>query len=95
MRDHDEVPYVVIEKEGGVGLGAFILGALVGAGLALSDFGNDDAGVGCIGGRLHTQPEAQVKNGKDGPAQLYDPADVVGRPREGRYTRTADNLPDP
>jgi gas vesicle protein len=35
MRDHDEMPYVVIEREGGGGLGSFILGALVGAGLAL------------------------------------------------------------
>ncbi len=35
MRDHDETPYIVIEREGGGGLGSFILGALVGAGLAL------------------------------------------------------------
>lgn len=35
MRDHDDVPYIVIEREGGGGLGSFILGALVGAGLAL------------------------------------------------------------
>ena len=35
MRDHDERPYVVIEREGSGGLGSFILGALVGAGLAL------------------------------------------------------------
>jgi gas vesicle protein len=35
MRDHDETPYVVIERESGGGLGAFVLGALVGAGLAL------------------------------------------------------------
>ena len=35
MRDHDDVPYIVIEREGGGGLGAFILGTLVGAGLAL------------------------------------------------------------
>jgi gas vesicle protein len=35
MRDHDELPYVVIEREGGGGPGSFILGALVGAGLAL------------------------------------------------------------
>ena len=35
MRDHDDVPYVVIEREGGGGVGSFILGALVGAGLAL------------------------------------------------------------
>ena len=34
MRDHDDMPYIVIEREGG-GLGPFILGALVGAGLAL------------------------------------------------------------
>lgn len=35
MRDHDETPYIVIEREGGGGFGAFVLGALVGAGLAL------------------------------------------------------------
>jgi gas vesicle protein len=35
MRDHDEVPYIVIEREGGGGLGSFILGTLIGAGLAL------------------------------------------------------------
>jgi len=35
MRDHDDVPYIVIEREGSGGLGSFILGALVGAGLAL------------------------------------------------------------
>lgn len=35
MRDHDDQPYIVIEREGGGGLGSFILGALVGAGLAL------------------------------------------------------------
>ena len=34
MRDHDDVPYVIIERESG-GFGAFVLGALVGAGLAL------------------------------------------------------------
>ena len=35
MRDHDDNPYFIIEREGGGGLGSFILGALVGAGLAL------------------------------------------------------------
>jgi gas vesicle protein len=35
MRDRDEGPYIVIEREGGGGVGPFILGALVGAGLAL------------------------------------------------------------
>lgn len=35
MRDHDEVPTVIIEKETGGGAGSFLLGALVGAGLAL------------------------------------------------------------
>jgi gas vesicle protein len=35
MRDQDEAPYIVVEREGGGGLGSFILGALVGAGLAL------------------------------------------------------------
>jgi len=35
MRDRDEAPYIVIERESGGGLGPFVLGALVGAGLAL------------------------------------------------------------
>lgn len=36
MRDNDEVPYIVIETGGGGGgVGSFVLGALVGAGLAL------------------------------------------------------------
>ncbi|MFP3949177.1 MAG: YtxH domain-containing protein [Gemmatimonadota bacterium] len=35
MRNHDDVPTVIIEKESGGGAGAFLLGALVGAGLAL------------------------------------------------------------
>ena len=34
MRDHDEVPAIIIER-GGSSIGPFILGALVGAGLAL------------------------------------------------------------
>jgi gas vesicle protein len=35
MRDNDEGPYIVIERESGGGIGSFVLGALVGAGLAL------------------------------------------------------------
>ena len=35
MRDHDDVPYIVIERDSGSGLGGFLLGAVVGAGLAL------------------------------------------------------------
>ena len=35
MRDRDEVPYIVVERESGGGVGSFVLGALVGAGLAL------------------------------------------------------------
>jgi gas vesicle protein len=35
MRDHDEVPYIVIDRGGGSGLGSFVLGALIGAGVAL------------------------------------------------------------
>jgi len=34
MRDNDEVPYIVVERGGG-SVGPFILGALIGAGLAL------------------------------------------------------------
>jgi len=35
MRDNDEGPYIVIERDSGGGIGSFVLGALVGAGLAL------------------------------------------------------------
>ena len=35
MRDRDEVPTIIIERDGGGGAGTFLLGALVGAGLAL------------------------------------------------------------
>lgn len=35
MRDQDDSPYIVIERERAGGLGSFVLGALVGAGLAL------------------------------------------------------------
>jgi len=35
MRDQDESPYIVIERDRAGGLGSFVLGALVGAGLAL------------------------------------------------------------
>ena len=34
MRDHDDVPYIVIERSG-VGVGPFFWGALIGAGIAL------------------------------------------------------------
>lgn len=35
MRNQEEGPYIVIERDGGSGVGAFILGALIGAGVAL------------------------------------------------------------
>ncbi|HUF76579.1 MAG TPA: YtxH domain-containing protein [Longimicrobiales bacterium] len=35
MRDQDDMPYIVIERDRGGGVGSFVLGALVGAGLAL------------------------------------------------------------
>jgi gas vesicle protein len=36
MRDQDDVPYIVIDRDGGGGqMGSFVMGALVGAGLAL------------------------------------------------------------
>jgi gas vesicle protein len=35
MRHSDDVPYIVIERDSGSGLGSFLLGALVGAGVAL------------------------------------------------------------
>lgn len=35
MRDQDDVPTIIIEKDSSGGFGAFVLGALVGAGVAL------------------------------------------------------------
>lgn len=35
MRDREDVPHIIIERDSGGGLGSFVLGALVGAGLAL------------------------------------------------------------
>ena len=35
MRDRDDVPYIVIERDSGGGVGSFVIGALMGAGLAL------------------------------------------------------------
>jgi gas vesicle protein len=35
MKDHEDVPFVVIERNRGGGTGTFLLGALVGAGIAL------------------------------------------------------------
>ena len=35
MRGHNDVPHIVIERESGGGVGSFLLGAMVGAGLAL------------------------------------------------------------
>lgn len=35
MRQHEDIRTIVIEKDGGAGLGAFILGAVLGAGVAL------------------------------------------------------------
>lgn len=35
MADRDDVPYIVIERGGGGQLGSFVVGALIGAGLAL------------------------------------------------------------
>jgi gas vesicle protein len=35
MRDHSDVPHIVIERDGGGQIGSFVVGALLGAGLAL------------------------------------------------------------
>ena len=35
MRDQNDVPQIVIERDSGGGVGSFLLGAMVGAGLAL------------------------------------------------------------
>jgi gas vesicle protein len=35
MRNQEDHPYIIVERNGGGGFGSFVLGALVGAGLAL------------------------------------------------------------
>lgn len=35
MRNQDDLPYIIVERDSGAGFGSFFLGALVGAGLAL------------------------------------------------------------
>jgi gas vesicle protein len=35
MRDRDETPYIVVERSGNGGVGSFVIGALLGAGVAL------------------------------------------------------------
>ncbi len=35
MRNQDDLPYIIVERDGGGSFGSFFLGALVGAGLAL------------------------------------------------------------
>ncbi len=35
MRNQDDMPYIIVERDSGGGFGSFCLGALVGAGLAL------------------------------------------------------------
>ena len=35
MRDHEDLPYIIVERDSGGSFGSFCLGALVGAGLAL------------------------------------------------------------
>ena len=35
MRNHEDLPYILVERDSGGSFGAFCLGALVGAGLAL------------------------------------------------------------
>ncbi len=35
MRDHEDLPYILVERDSGGSFGSFCLGALVGAGLAL------------------------------------------------------------
>ena len=35
MRNQDDLPYIIVERDSGGGFGAFCLGAIVGAGLAL------------------------------------------------------------
>ena len=48
MRDRDDVPYIVIERESGGGVGSFLLGALLG--IAVGFYGMFKR-VGIIGNR--------------------------------------------
>jgi gas vesicle protein len=65
MSDHDDLPYVVIERRS-AGFGTFLLGALIGAGVALlmAPRSGRDLGTGLTSGvrRLRDTADVTVRN---------------------------------
>jgi gas vesicle protein len=88
MRDHDDSPYIVIERDSGGGLGSFVLGALVGAGLALLFAPKSGAETQEeIKEHARKLPTAAEERVRDAQQQLEDRLDEV---REGMQTRFED-----
>ena len=85
MRDQDDTPYIVIERDRGGGVGSFVLGALVGAGLALlfapKSGAETQQELKEHARRLRTAAEERVREAQQ---QLEDRLDDV---REGVQTR--------
>jgi gas vesicle protein len=88
MRDQDDSPYIVIERDHGGGLGSFVLGALVGAGLALlfapKSGAETQEELKEHGRKLRTAAEERVREAQ---RQLEERLDDV---REGVQTRFDD-----
>lgn len=88
MRDQDESPYIVIERDRGGGMGSFVLGALVGAGLALlfapKSGAETQADLKEHARKLRTAAEGRVR---DAQRELEDRLEDV---REGVQTRFDD-----
>jgi gas vesicle protein len=84
-RDQDEGPYIVIERDRGGGTGSFVLGALVGAGLALlfapKSGAETQAELKEHARKLRTAAEERVR---DAQRQLEE---RLGDVREGVQTR--------
>ena len=85
MRDQDEAPYIVIERDSGGGVGSFILGALVGAGIALlfapKSGVETQEDLKAHARKLRTATEERVREAQK---QLEERLDEV---REGVHTR--------
>jgi gas vesicle protein len=77
MRDRDDLPYIVIERRTG-GLGAFVYGALIGAGLAL-----------LYAPRAGRETRAELRSGA---LRVRDRAEDVVRQVQDTVTGTIDDV---
>ena len=77
MADHDDLPYIVIERKSG-GVGAFLLGALVGAGVAL-----------LVAPRSGEQVRGEITSGV---RRLRDRAEQTVRDLQGTVTDTIEGV---